>query len=233
MSLRNISDQLLHDLGKAIVQGELQEGSTLPKVEDLSEMKGVSRTVVREAFKGLSARRLIESTSKVGTVVCRRVNWQWWDPNVLTWAIERKDNHSFMHQLTEVRLALEPAAVELAAKNATESDIANIKEHYEQMERSIHDETEWVKADYALHQSILAASHNELILSLIQTLRLVLEASRYNTIHVLKRKSLEPLKEVLFLHKAVVDAVIIRDGALARQKMQELLLRVAELIDEK
>lgn len=237
MSLQNISDQLLHELGRKIVHGELQPGQSLPKVEDLSKMKGVSRTVVREVLKSLAARRLIESTTKIGTLVCPRSKWQWWDPDVLAWAAEMENNQEFLARLTEVRLAVEPAAMELAAKNATDEDIRNIQRCYEQLQASIEDEENWVKADYDFHHSLIQASNNELIISLIQTLRFALEKSRHTTYHVIKQHTVEPFhrpdEEILERHKAVMLAVCERDAGLARQKMYELLTRVSQLIEKK
>ena len=52
--MKNRSDQLVQDVGKKIVTGELIPGEILPKVEEACELYGVSRTVVREALKGLS-----------------------------------------------------------------------------------------------------------------------------------------------------------------------------------
>lgn len=232
---KNLCDQLLHELGRQIVHGQLSPGSVLPKVEDLSEIMGVSRTVVREALKGLSARRLVESTAKVGTVVCPRSFWQWWDPDVLAWASEAEDKHQFLSKLTEVRLAIEPSAVELAAKNAAEQDLRRIQACYHQLELAIGNESEWVKADHDFHKSILAASHNELMQSLVQTLHLALERSRQTTIHLIKKHPAPPYRafseEVLARHKAIMEAICERDGKKARQKMEELLLRVAELLE--
>src|SRR5690625_1454309 len=146
MSFKSLSDQLLHELGRKIVQAEIKPGEHLPKVETLSEMKGVSRTVVREVFKGLAARRLIQSYTKIGTVVQPRSRWQWWDPDVLAWASEVEDNHSFLLQLTEVRLAIEPAAVELAAQNATEKDIKEIQRRFIEFKESFGDDKKWIDA---------------------------------------------------------------------------------------
>lgn len=234
MSLQNLSDQLLHELGRQIVHGVLKPGQSLPKVEDLSNMKGVSRTVVREVLKSLAARRLVESTTKIGTKVCPRSNWQWWDPDVLTWASEMEDNREFLTNLTEVRLALEPAAMELAARNATEKDIRNIQECYERLQASLDHEEQWVKADYDFHYSLIQASNNELIISLLQTLRHALEKSRHTTYHAIKKSPAEPFQgpneEILDRHKAVMQAICDKNGALARQKMYELLTRVSQLI---
>lgn len=235
MAPRNLSEQLLHDLGKEIVQGEKQPGEVLPKVEDISEIKGVSRTVVREALKGLAARRLVESSTKVGTVVKDRTDWQWWDPDVLSWASQSKVSREILIQLTEVRLAIEPAAVQLAAKKATEEDIRLIKKCFENLEASLGNEEEWAKADYEFHNSILAASHNELMLSLIKTLHDALLQSRQTSIKLLKEKDLGPYveanEEVIARHRGLMEAVCSRDGELAYQKMHELLIRVVQLIE--
>lgn len=230
----NLSDQLLHELGKQIVQGKLLPGEFLPKVEVLSEQRGVSRTVVREALKGLTARRLVESTTKVGTVVRPRSDWQWWDPNVLVWASHAKDNQSFLLQLTEVRLAIELAAVELAVANATDSDIAEIETAYYKLEASISDEQEWAKADYEFHNSILLASHNVLMISLVSMLRTTLINSRHVTIPRLKNQrkntSEENFYDEILLHKEVMEAIRVRDKARASQAMHKLMKRVAQLI---
>ena len=40
--MRNLSEQLLDDIGRQIINGDILPGETLPKVETLSEQKGVS-----------------------------------------------------------------------------------------------------------------------------------------------------------------------------------------------
>ena len=126
MAMHNLSEQLVHDLGKQIIREDIPSGELLPKVEVMSEQYGVSRTVVREALKGLAARHLVKSVPKSGTVICEREEWQWWDPEVLSWACEGIPDHQFFQQLTEMRLAIEPTTAELAAKNATREDINHI-----------------------------------------------------------------------------------------------------------
>lgn len=233
MAPRNLSEQLLHELGKEIVNQELMPGDVLPTVEALSVMKGVSRTVVREALKGLSARRLIESSTKVGTVVKVRSEWQWWDPDVMSWAAGSNNRQSFLLQLTEIRLAIEPAAVQLAARNATDADILKIKECYKAMELALENEEAWAKADYDFHNSILIASHNELMLSLVTTMHNGLIQSRQQTIRALREEAhgQPPSEEVLSRHKAVMEAICERNDELAFQRMYELLMRVVQLIE--
>lgn len=236
MPPQNLNEQLLHELGKQIVNGDFVPGDVLPKVEALSELKGVSRTVVREALKGLTARRLVESSTKIGTVVRSRADWQWWDPDVLAWASEADDNQEFLRQLTEVRFTIEPAVAELAAKNASEQDIEQIKSSYYQLELHSGNEKEWAKADYEFHHSILLASHNELMISLGNTLHNALVESRKVTIPRLLKRYENSTKKELFqevlLHKSVMEAICSRDSDLARQSMYEALTHVAKLIEK-
>lgn len=224
---RNLSEQLLHVLGQKIIDGEFKPGDLLPKVEDLSEIHGVSRTVVREALKGLTARRLIESSTKIGTIVRDRREWQWWDPDVIGWATESKDRKKILLELTEVRLAIEPAVVELAAKNANDAELEFIKECYQKLEQAIDDEEEWAKADTEFHNSIFMASHNELMLSLINILKIGLMRSRMTTIRSISHE------EALKRHRELMEAVCERNGKLAREIMLSLLHRVNEVIEKR
>ena len=104
--------------------GELIPGDILPKVEEASEIHGVSRTVVRKALKGLSTLGLVRSNQRAGTIVLPRSDWQWWNIDILTWLLEDENNRDFLLHLTEVRMGLEPIAaltVDRAARSPSAS----------------------------------------------------------------------------------------------------------------
>ena len=229
--MHNLSEQLLHDIGKQIVNGEILPGDILPKVEVLSEQRGVSRTVVREALKGLTARRLVESSTKIGTIVLNQKQWQWWDPDVILWATQSNRSLEFLKQLTEIRLAIEPAAVQLAAMNATEEDMTNIKTAFQNMESSNGNEQKMAESDYEFHNSILIASHNILMFNLVNTLRNALVHSRHTSIPAFKDNDFENSEDVLSRHKAVMEAICNRDGKEAYNKMFELLTLVGNVFN--
>lgn len=233
--MKNISDQLVHDLGRKIVTGEFPQGEILPKVEDLSETYEVSRTVVREAYRGLSTLGLVRSNQRAGTVVLPRSEWQWWNLDVLTWVLEDENNTDFLLHLTEVRLGLEPTAAALAAKRATADDHLKITDAFDRLEQSLGDEKAWAIADYDFHESILQASHNDLMINTIKTLRKALVISREKTLEAAKNE-LEspydtPTQEVLDRHRSIYDALMTRNEILAHQKMTELILRVKNILE--
>ncbi|MBO1000656.1 FadR family transcriptional regulator [Bacillus sp. SD075] len=234
--MQNRSEELVHELGRKIVTGEFVSGQTLPKVEVLSEMYGVSRTVVREALKGLATRKLIRSNQRSGTSVLPRSVWQWWDFDVLTWIIDDENNSDFILHLTDVRMGLEPMAAALAAKRATDEDIVKIKACFYNLEQSVGDPRAWAKADYEFHQSILHASYNDLMIGTIQMLHKALVISREKTYYAMKEYS-DPsydstTNEVLERHRAIYEAILARDEELARQKMTDLIQRVKSLLEQ-
>ena len=236
MKMKNRSEQLVHDLGRKIVTGEVAPGELLPKVEDASEMLEVSRTVVREALRVLSTMGLVRSNQRSGTVVLPRSDWQWWNLDVLTWVLEDENNTDFFVHLTEVRLGLEPTAAALAAKRASDHDMIKLTEAFERLEQSIGDEKAWASADYDFHESILQASHNDLIINTVKTLRKALVISSGKTMEALKNFPESPYdsptQEALERHRVIFDAIIARDEDLARQKMTDLILRVKRIIEK-
>ena len=86
------------ELGRGIVSGKIPEGSLLPGDAELSARFGVSRTVLREAMKTLSAKRLIEAKAKVGTRVLDRESWNFFDSDVLGWRFEAGLDFDFIEQ---------------------------------------------------------------------------------------------------------------------------------------
>ena len=235
--MQSISDQIVYEIGRKIAGGEIQPGEKLPKVEVISEQYGVSRTVVREALKGLAARKMIRSNQKSGTVVLQKSSWQLWDLDVITWLseVEVKDGE-FLIQLTEIRLALEPLAAALATQRATEKDISNIKETFLTLEKTVGNEKEWAMADFYFHQSIYDASHNDLLISMLKLLRKGLIISREKTISAISLfpdpQFEEPNLEVLQRHRALHDALIARDTDAAQGKVIEILARAKQLLEK-
>jgi DNA-binding FadR family transcriptional regulator len=83
-SNRGLGGQIVEDLGRRIVQGELPPGSTID-VDQLESQHAVSRTVVREAVKVLIAKGLLDARPKRGTFVRSATQWNLLDGDVMSW----------------------------------------------------------------------------------------------------------------------------------------------------
>ena len=212
MKLTNVSGRTLDLLGEAIVAGRYPPGRAVPPEPSLCEELGVSRTVVREAIKSLVAKGLISTGPKVGTRVLAADQWNWFDPQVVTWQGKAGHTREFLRDVQELRRVVEPAAVRLAAERATTLDIGDLEAAYEGMKDAIENGGDYVLHDLAFHQGLLRAGHNRMIVQMSKALGALLRTA----FEISTSRPHGPAMS-LPLHRAVLDAVIARNPVRAEQ----------------
>jgi len=206
------------DLGVAIVTGQHPPGKVLPGEIEIAEKFGVSRSVVREALRMLSARGLIESRPKTGTRVKSRESWHLLDPILLEWMFEAAPPASFVRALFELRLIVEPAAAELAAKKKTARQLAVMGHSIEEMAKHKLNTPEGQLADQEFHAAILEATDNELLVNLSASIG---AAVRWTT-HFKYRSSKHP-RDPIEEHRQLFEAIADGDGERARRVTIDLI----------
>ena len=197
--------RIVHDLGTRIVAGELKPGDRLPAESELLAEFEVSRPVLREATRVLVAKGLVQSRQRAGASVRPRNEWHLLDPDVLYWSIQVRPQPEFVETLLTVRRVFEPATAALAARAASEADLARIAEAYEGMEAA-RTTDELLEPDLAFHRRIAEAPHNDLLAYIGHLLSLALResillSSRLPNTHALS----------LPRHKAILTALLSRD----------------------
>lgn len=208
-------------LGLRIVSGEFEAGSQLPNEADLAARLAVSRGGVREAIKALAAKGLVEPRPRLGTRVLPRPEWNLMDRDVIEWHGHAPD-HTFLNDLMELRIMVEPGAARLAAERADEQLISQLETAYTGMaahaDHLPDDEESFVAADLAFHLTILRASGNQLI----EQLGRLLETGLH---HALEATSHLPggVRATLPLHKAVLNAIRTGKPAAAERATTRLL----------
>ena len=92
-SRNTLSDQVADALGRSIASGERAPGSFLPTEAELLEEFGTSRTVLREAVKMLTAKGLIDTRPRRGTMVKPETEWNLADPDIfgMNWLVAGVD----------------------------------------------------------------------------------------------------------------------------------------------
>jgi GntR family galactonate operon transcriptional repressor len=219
---RGLHGEVIEELGRRILAGEVAEGETLEPTELEAELD-VSRSVLREAFRVLKAKGLIDARPKRGTFVQPRTEWKLLDADVMRWQFAGRDTDQLFEDLAELRGIIEPAAAGLAAMRRTDHDLASLDDALQRMSAAAAGEGDAVEADLAFHRAVLAATHNEL---LIRT-EIVLEpglAARDRVVHgVVEDDDPTPA------HAAVLDA--IRDGDPDRAVTAASALLAKSLLD--
>jgi len=207
---KSMHAQIVQELGMHIVSGRFKPEEKLPPEATLCEEYQVSRPVLREATRVLSAKGLVSSKPRVGTLVRARSEWHLLDPDVLYWLVRSTPQSEFFNTLAGVRRILEPEIAALAATTATEADIAAIEHAYLRMERASTRE-ELLQPDLDFHRAIAEATHNDLLAYMCNMLSLPLRESINVT-------NLRPNTQQLSLprHKAILTAIKNGDALGAR-----------------
>lgn len=210
--------KLAQSIGVAIVTGRHQPGSLLPGEIDLAESFGVSRSVIREALRMLSAKGLVESRPKIGTKIRERHDWNLLDPEMLGWMFDGEPPLPFVRSLFQLRMIVEPAAAELAATGRTARQLSGMGHALETMAQHGLISELGRSADYQFHALILQATENELLVSLSAS---IAAAVRWTTFFKYRHEKhpRDPLPE----HRALFEAIANSDATGARDATRALI----------
>ncbi|MEU5839716.1 MULTISPECIES: GntR family transcriptional regulator [Actinomycetes] len=182
-----------------IMSGELPPGEALAQSQLAADL-GVSLTPMREALRKLEAEGLIiidaHRNAKVAPLTAREAT-----------------------NLFQVRERLDPMAAALAAAHRTDSDIARMKAAAEKMRPLAQNpDLEALAAHREFHRSIYAASHNDLLIRMLESLWD--KADRYRQVGLSARKdSAADKKRVAAEHERILKAVTAGNAAKAEEEM--------------
>jgi DNA-binding FadR family transcriptional regulator len=210
-----------------VIGGRYAPGDTLPIEPAIGQELAVSRTVVREALKTLSAKGLVVTGPRLGTRVRPREEWNHFDPDVVSWRLDAGVDASFVHDLVELRTVIEPAAARLAAHAATSDDIAAAEAALAAMVRATDGHGHYLQADLDFHHLLLVATHNQFILGMAHVFSALLAVS-----FRLSVSSLAGAKASLPAHRRVLDAIAARDADGAEAAMLALIRTAREDLDD-
>lgn len=165
-----LSEKIIEELKEMIINKELRPGDCLPSERELAQLFGVSRQPIREALRAMSALGLAEIRNGEGTFLCQ-------DLKVVSDDIKFKfllKKHTAAN-ITEARNAIEIETARLAALRANAEDKAEIKAALDSFTKLIDqrhrcDEKYW-KTDLQFHIAIAKASHNPVLLNMLQQMR--------------------------------------------------------------
>ncbi|HEY0598054.1 FadR/GntR family transcriptional regulator [Sphingopyxis sp.] len=215
---KQIHDAIAHELGVAIASGTYVPGQMLPGEAKFSSELKVSRGAYREAIRILAAKGLVKSRTKSGTRVSERRRWNILDIDVLAWMFEAGPDETFIREIFELRLIVEPAAAALAATRRTSRELGSMGHALEEMERFGLLDERGRAADQAFHNMILESTRNEAVISLSNTIS---AAVGWTT--VFARRERAAARDPMPDHYRLFDALAQGDPHQARACMVTLI----------
>lgn len=218
LSKPRIHGQVVRAIAIRILSGEFRPGSLLPSESELCESLKISRSALREAIRVLSAKGLVRTRPRVGTLVREIEDWSLLDPEMLEWSMACPPSPEFVRSLLEARRVIEPAAARFAALRASARDVAELEAAYERMERTPDELVAFNEADVDFHRGLLRASHN----LIFQQMWTTISAALAYSFRISTGQARSPADSLPF-HREVVERIRLRDPEGAHSSMSRLL----------
>lgn len=217
------SESVVDTLGMRIVSGALAPGDLLPTEALLGAQLGISRPSLREGLRALALKGLVEGRTRRGTTVTPRSHWNVLDADVLRWLSLAPPDPAFFMDLLDIRMIIEPAAARLAAARATTGQILDMEAAYRGMVAATpHDMETCCAHDLTLHELIITATGNQMLIRFAAAIRTALLACVR-----IASNARESYENSLAEHQAVAVAIRRRDPDEAEKAMRNLLAGTA------
>lgn len=212
---KKIYEEIVEQIKSMLTRGDLHPGDRLPAERDLADSMGVSRASVREALTALETMGILDIRPGEGTFVKQTSEAEIFAPLSLLLAMERNPDA----QLMEVRRILETESAALAAERATRTDLEKIRASLEVMKAAASIQVA-VEADVRFHFSIAEATHNTVLLRIMNTIG---DLMHHNSRQTRENIYADPVQGPLVIneHEAIIQAIEAEDAGAARQKMLE------------
>lgn len=151
---------------RELIDRQYKPGDRIPAEMELAEFLGVSRTTVREAVKILCSGNILEIRRGHGTFVCE-------NPGVPSdpFGSRYMDEEQLKTDIFEISQLFEPELVRMAAKKASESSIARMREIHEAFVEAMarYRDGEYIPAkefrrlDVDFHKAVIEGCENQII----------------------------------------------------------------------
>lgn len=218
-----LSSEIANEIEDLIHNQKLQIGDQLPTEIALSEQLGVSRTTIREAVKTLSAKGVVEIKRGVGTFVCQM-------PGIASDSLGLTfvDKSNLIDELYQFRIMIEPDIAALAAENATDENLVELKkifqkfitDHSDYYNKKIGLETaskKYIDNEINFHTSIARCTGSSVIERVVFVIMESYARTYWNENFIPENLVYNEQ------HKELVDAITAGDPDIARVKMSKHL----------
>src|SRR5271167_2505989 len=220
------SEVLAGELRERILTGELAEGDPLPAERELVKQAQMSRATVREALRILEVQNLVRvKTGRAGGAFVQRPTTKSMANSV---SILIRGRRIKLVDLMETREALEPFCAELAARNRTDEDLAELDRANKAIADPEADLAQFLQANLDWHVGVAVASHNELLTGFMMALSQAIYAGTENEAFVDSAVRAVTTKA----HRAITTAIRDRDTTAAGRRMRRHVHSYADALAE-
>jgi GntR family transcriptional regulator, transcriptional repressor for pyruvate dehydrogenase complex len=209
----SLSSQIVADVRDALFARRLKPGDFLGTEKDLAARHGVSRIVARDALRTLEALGIVEiRMGKGGGARVANGN-----PRLFAEALAVQLDLTGVSaaEIMDAQRAIETLGAELAAENATKSDIANLRRLLAEADAAMDDLDLFTRLSRDFHVAVAEASHNRVLVVQLISLEHI-SWPRHNA-----TATPALAKKILAVHRKLADLIAKGDARGARELMDD------------
>ena len=198
----SLGTRVMRELESMILSEELEPGSRVNE-KAIADRLNISRSPIREAFRRLEQAGLVEIRVNRGVFV-------------------RKVDYGRADELTDIRCALYQLAGRLAAKNIENGQIHELRDGLARMERALEvpDPEGYSEINDRFHRNLIEASGSQRLRDLLEGIEKELSLARHLSRRSRDRNVLGELTQSVQEHRAIIDALAVRDPVRAGNEME-------------
>lgn len=193
----SIVEQVINNLIAHMEDNNLEPGDKMPTEMEVCKSLGVGRSTVREAYRMMQVMNLVKSVQGKGVFVIDKEKGKTGQDN---WF---KEYGRSIVDYMEVRMAIEPMAVQLAIERAKPSDIRKLERIHSIFKESIEkgDVMKMASYDEIFHNYITSVTDNQLLIKIQENI-----AECFAEYRMQSFASLENRTHAVKPHQEILDA---------------------------
>jgi GntR family transcriptional repressor for pyruvate dehydrogenase complex len=208
---QSLADRLAQRIQRSIQTGDYSQGDRLPAIMEMARRFGVGHPTVREALKKLETIGVVEIRHGSGVYVSR-------SHEVLVLASPDYGGtvtKKLLVDLVQTRTPIEMQSVALAAQNATEEHLQEMRRLLATAGASLNDDTVLNAVNMAFHKQIALASGNTVLAQLLDVLHELFTEEQRLILGIFGSRERDHQE-----HLGILEALEQRDEALGVERMR-------------
>lgn len=218
---QSLSDEIADQITRMIEAGEFKESDRLPAIPEMARRFGVGSATLREALKKLETVGVVDIRHGSGVYAGKAPDSFMITNPVFGGTASKK----VLVDLIEARIPVEMRTAALAATNATDQHLDEMKRLLSRAGKSLDDGELLNQVNLAFHRQVALASGNTVMHQLLDVLSTLFTKEQRMILDINGNRANDHAE-----HVGIYEAMRERNPELATERMREHLERVREVL---
>lgn len=220
-------EKLIDYVERELVEGRLNIGDRLPAERELSSMLEISRGAIRIGLSALIAIGVVESKQGSGNYINGAFDHKLTQIMTMMYALDEMSQR----EIFGFRYAAEQEAILLATRTIDEEQKKQLTHHLTQL-LSAEDPSVQTHHDQLIHQIIVEASNNRLVIARYMALNKILETIIRNVREKTSSMGKNMSDHLEAIHQQLVESICTNNYEKAKQALDDHYTLLLQTVDD-